>query len=191
MHVILRRQDDSYCDPLELRGDSALGVPGLLNVVRAGRVVVANALGSGLLASGALMGFLPAVCRKLLGEELAMPSVATWWCGEKPALEFVRKHFDDLVIKAAYPSQHMDPVFGYELKGEARADLLRRIAVRPHAYVAQELVDLSQAPAWSRSHERRLLAIRRCLVDWRVLPPGATNASSRCNAAGPRRMPGY
>ncbi|HRH14338.1 MAG TPA: circularly permuted type 2 ATP-grasp protein [Azonexus sp.] len=158
VHVILRRQDDSYCDPLELRGDSALGVPGLLNVVRAGRVVVANALGSGLLASGALMGFLPAVCRKLLGEELAMPSVATWWCGEKPALEFVRKHFDDLVIKAAYPSQHMDPVFGYELKGEARADLLRRIAVRPHAYVAQELVDLSQAPAWSRSHERRLLA---------------------------------
>ena len=158
VHVILRRQDDSYCDPLELRGDSALGIPGLLNVVRAGRVVVANALGSGLLASGALMGFLPAVCRELLGEELAMPSVATWWCGEKPALEFVRKHFDDLVIKAAYPSQHMDPVFGYELKGEARADLLRRIALRPHAYVAQELVNLSQAPAWSRSHERRLLA---------------------------------
>lgn len=87
VHVILRRQDDAYCDPLELRGESALGIPGLVNVARAGRVVIANALGSGLLASGALMGFLPAICRHLLGEKLAMPSVATWWCGEKPALD--------------------------------------------------------------------------------------------------------
>src|SRR5574343_289092 len=158
VHVILRRQDDDYCDPLELRGDSALGVPGLLNAARAGRVVIANALGSGLLSSGALMGFLPAICRKLLGEELAMPSVATWWCGEKPALEYVRENFDDLVIKPAYPTQRMDPVFGHELKGEARAEMLRRIEARPHAYVAQEMINLSQGPTWSRSHERRLLA---------------------------------
>ena len=158
VHVILRRQDDSYCDPLELRGESALGVPGLLNVARTGRVVIANALGSGLLGSGALMGFLPAICERLLGEKLMMPSVATWWCGEKPALEYVKKHFDDLVIKPAYPTQRMDPVFGHELKGEERADMLRRIEARPHAYVAQEMVELSQAPTWSRAHERRLLA---------------------------------
>ncbi|MEN9481749.1 MAG: hypothetical protein RLZZ298_3144 [Pseudomonadota bacterium] len=158
VHVVLRRQDDGYCDPLELRGDSALGIPGLLNVIRAGRVAIANALGSGLLASGALMGFLPAICRKLLGEELAMPSVGTWWCGEKPALDYVRENFDDLVIKPAYPTQRMDPVFGYELKGEARAEMLHRIEARPHAYVAQEMVNLSQGPTWSRSHERRLLA---------------------------------
>ena len=119
-----------------MRGDSALGIPGLLNVARAGRVVVANALGSGLLSSGALMGFLPAICRKLLGEELAMPSVGTWWCGE-PALDYVRENFDDLVIKPAYPTQRMDPVFGYELKGEARVEMLRRLEARPHAYVAQ------------------------------------------------------
>ena len=158
VHVILRRQDDSYCDPLELRGDSALGVPGLLNVARAGRVVIANALGSGLLGSGALMGFLPAICERLLGEKLMMPSVATWWCGEKPALEYVKKHFDELVIKPAYPTQHMEPVFGHEVKGEERAEILRRIEARPHAYVAQEMVHLSQAPTWSRAHERRLLA---------------------------------
>ena len=158
VHVVLRRQDDGYCDPLELRGDSALGIPGLLNVIRAGRVAIANALGSGLLASGALMGFLPAICRKLLGEELAMPSVGTWWCGEKPALDFVRENFNDLVIKPAYPTQRMDPVFGYELKGEARAEMLHRIEARPHAYVAQEMINLSQGPTWSRSHERRLLA---------------------------------
>ena len=190
VHVILRRQDDSYCDPLELRGDSAIGVPGLLNVARAGRVVVANALGSGLLASGALMGFLPGICRMLLGEELAMPSVATWWCGEKPALDYVREHFDDLVIKAAYPSQRMDPVFGYELKGAARTDMLMRIAARPHAYVAQELVELSQAPGWSRAHERRLLArpvgLRAYAVTtpagYSVMPGGLARVANGVNA---------
>lgn len=158
VHVILRRQDDEYCDPLELRGDSALGIPGLLNVARAGRVVVANALGSGLLGSGALMGFFPAICERLLGETLAMPSVATWWCGEKPAMDYVRENLDDLVIKPAYPTQRMEPVFGRDLQGAARVDMLRRIEARPHAYVAQEMVELSQAPTWSRAHERRLLA---------------------------------
>jgi hypothetical protein len=80
-----------------------------------------------------------------------MPSVATWWCGEKPALDYVKENFDDLVIKPAYPTQRMEPVFGYELKGEERAELLRRIEARPHAYVAQEMVNLSQAPTWSRA----------------------------------------
>ena len=158
VHVILRRLDDSYCDPLELRGESALGVAGLLNVVRAGRVAIANALGSGLLGSGALMGFLPAICEHLLGERLMMPSVATWWCGEKPAFDYVCKHFDELVIKPAYPTQRMLPVFGAELAKTEREELLRRIAARPHAYVAQEVVNLSQAPTWSRAHERRLIA---------------------------------
>lgn len=190
VHVVLRRQDDAYCDPLELRGDSALGIPGLLNVVRAGRVVVANALGSGLLTSGALMGFLPAICRKLLGEELAMPSVGTWWCGEKPALDFVRENFDDLVIKPTYATQRMDPVFGHELKGEAREEMLRRIEARPHAYVAQEMVNLSQGPTWSRSHERRLLGrpvgLRAYAVaapeGYSVMPGGLARVASGANA---------
>lgn len=171
VHVILRRQDDDYCDPLEFRGDSALGIPGLLNVARAGRVAIANALGSGLLTSGALMGFLPAICRHLLGEKLAMPSVATWWCGEKPALEFVKKNFDGLVIKPAYPTQRMDPIFGHELQGEAREEMLRRIEARPHAYVAQEMVNLSQAPTWSRAHERRLVARPVGLRAYAVVKP--------------------
>ena len=191
VHVILRRQDDDYCDPLELRGDSALGIPGLLNVARAGRVVIANALGSGLLTSGALMGFLPAICRHLLGEELAMPSVATWWCGEKPALEYVRENFDDLVIKPAYPTQRMDPVFGRELEGEARTEMLRRIEARPHAYVAQEMVNLSQAPTWSRAHERRLIArpvgLRAYAVvnaagEYSVMPGGLTRVAQGAGA---------
>lgn len=191
VHVILRRQDDDYCDPLELRGDSALGVPGLLNVARSGRVVIANALGSGLLGSGALMGFLPGICEHLLGEKLLMPSVATWWCGEKPALKYVREHLDDLVIKPAYPTQRMDPVFGHELDEEAREEILRRIELRPHAYVAQEMVNLSQAPTWSRDHERRLIArpvgLRSYAVlngdrSYSVMPGGLTRVAAGASA---------
>src|SRR6266851_2236951 len=80
--VILRRQDDDYCDPLELRRDSFLGVPGLVQAVRAGNVAVANPLGSGLVETPALMAFLPKLCRQLLGEPLKMPSVPSWWCGD-------------------------------------------------------------------------------------------------------------
>lgn len=151
VHVILRRQDDDFCDPLELRGDSALGIPGLMQVVRAGRVLVTNALGSGIMASGALMGFLPGICQRLLGEALAMPSVATWWCGEKPALDYALEHFDELVFKGAYPTQRFETVFGNQLKGEARSEMLRKLQARPHAYVAQETVRAAQAPIWSRS----------------------------------------
>src|SRR5207249_1708404 len=78
--VIVRRQDDTYCDPLELRGDSMLGVAGLVEAVWAGNVAVANALGSGLLESAAYAAFLPALARHVLGEDLKMPNIATWWC---------------------------------------------------------------------------------------------------------------
>ena len=154
VHAILRRLDDDYCDPLELRADSALGVPGLLGAIRAGRVLMANAIGSGVLESGALFGFLPAICQRLLGEPLAMPSVASWWCGEKPALEYVLAHLDELVIKPAFPGMRMNAVFGHLLHGESRARMIERILAQPHAYVAQEWVRLAQAPVW---RHRRLL----------------------------------
>jgi uncharacterized circularly permuted ATP-grasp superfamily protein len=85
VHVLIKRLDDEWLDPLELRSDSALGVPGLLQAVRAGNLLLANAPGSAPLESSALLGFLPAISRHLLGEELALPSLATWWCGEAPA----------------------------------------------------------------------------------------------------------
>lgn len=157
VHTIYRRLDDDFCDPLELRSDSALGVPGLLQAVRAGRVLMANALGSGVLETGALLGFLPAIAERLLGEPLKLPAVASWWCGEPPALEHVIEHLDELVIKPTFPSMRLETVFGYQLKGEARTRMIERIRAQPHAYVAQEWVRLSQAPVWSRRHERRLV----------------------------------
>ena len=148
VHTILRRLDDDFCDPLELRSDSTLGIPGLLGVVRANRVVMANALGTGVLESAAWLGFLPRIAERLLGEKLSLPSVATWWCGEKPALDYVLAHLDKLVIKPTYPNQRFEPVFGRNLEGEARKRVVQRLRARPYAYVAQEHLSLSQTPIW-------------------------------------------
>ena len=119
--VILRRVDDGFCDPLELRGDSLLGVPGLVDAIVAGNVAVANALGSGLIESAAIMPFLPGLSRHLLGEELKLPSVATWWCGQPRALNWVLDNLESVVVKPAFPSRGMEPVFGSELPEDKKA----------------------------------------------------------------------
>ena len=110
VHAIMRRLDDDFCDPLELRTDSALGVPGLLDAVRQGRVLLANALGSGVLESPGLLGFLPKISQFLLGEELLLPSIATWWCGEAPVLQQALEKLPDLLVKPAFASQSFTPV---------------------------------------------------------------------------------
>ena len=81
--ILVRHVDDTYCDPLSLRQDSQLGVAGLLEVIRRGNVTVANPLGSGVLENPGLMAFIPGLCRYYLDEELKMPNIATWWCGQK------------------------------------------------------------------------------------------------------------
>jgi uncharacterized circularly permuted ATP-grasp superfamily protein/uncharacterized alpha-E superfamily protein len=183
VHGILRRLDDDFCDPVELRPDSALGVPGLLEVVRAGRVRLANALGSGVLESAAWMGFMPAAAEKLLGEKLKLPSVATWWCGEAAALEYVMEHLDSLVIKPVYPNQKFPAVFVRDLRRQQREELMRRIQAMPHAYVAQERLAFSQTPVWRGAgpigppgFEARALGIRVYAIatpnGYRVMPGG-------------------
>ena len=147
VHVIMRRVDDEACDPLELRG-SHLGVAGLTQAARRGNVLIANSLGSSLLESGALLGFLPALSRQLLGEQLKMPSVATWWCGEPAALEAVIANLDRLVIKPSFSQLPQFAVFGQDLAGDARAQFIAGLRANPNHYIAQELVRLSQAPVW-------------------------------------------
>lgn len=153
VHVIVRRVDDDYCDPLELRSESALGVTGLTEAARRGTVLITNNLGSNLPESGALLGFLPRLCELLLGQPLKMPSVATWWCGEPAALDYVIQAMDRLVFKPSVPQLRITPVFGEDLQGEAREEFVSRLRARPGDFVAQELVRLSQAPIW-QSHER-------------------------------------
>ena len=113
--MILRRVDDDYCDPLELFAPSHLGVAGLLQAIRLGNVAVANALGAGLLQAPGFLPFLPAICRRLLDEELKLPSVPTWWCGQPTELRYVLDHLPEMVIKSAYPTRGEDPIFGPSL----------------------------------------------------------------------------
>src|SRR5215510_1686197 len=171
VHAILRRLDDDYCDPLELRSDSALGVPGLLGALRAGRVLVANALGTGVLESAAWLGFLPAVAEQLIGERLLLPEVATWWLGEKPALDYVLANLDRLVIKPAYPNQRFEPMFGRDFRGPARTELIARLRNRPYAYVAQEHVRLSRAPVWKSAASAELATRALTIRVYAVVTP--------------------
>src|SRR6478752_908767 len=171
VHSILRRLDDDYCDPLELRGDSALGVPGLLGALRAGRVTVSNALGTGVLESAAWLGFLPPIAERLIGEQLLLPEVATWWLGEKPALEYVLANLDRLVIKPAYPNQRFEPMFGRDFIGAEREALITRLKNRPYAYVAQEHVRLSQAPVWMSAASTELAARALTMRVYAVVTP--------------------
>lgn len=149
--VIMRRLAEEHCDPLELRADSMLGVPGLLGALRAGNVAVTNAFGTGLVETPAITPFLPALCRRLLAEELKLPSVATWWCGQKPALQYVIDHLHELVIAPAFRRSGMVPVAGGTLSAKERAQWIARIKSRPHDFVGREAVTLSTAPVWDGS----------------------------------------
>lgn len=175
--VILRRVDDDFCDPLELRNNSMLGVPGLVEALRAGTVAVANSLGSGILQSPAFMSFLPGICRHLLGEELKIPSIASWWCGQKPAENYVLDHLDQLLVKPAYQSNANGLQPGASLSAAEREAVKARIRFQPHRYVAQERVELSSVPTWKEGKlAPRPVAIRMYLVagekGWHVMPGG-------------------
>jgi uncharacterized circularly permuted ATP-grasp superfamily protein/uncharacterized alpha-E superfamily protein len=145
--VILRRVDDDFCDPLELHPGSYLGVAGLMQAIRRGNVAVANALGSGILQAPGFLPFLPSLCRHLLGEELKLPSVQTWWCGQARELAYVLERLDEMVIKSAYPTVGEDPVFGPSLTRDQLEELSRKIKFRPDKYVAQEQVMSCTTPA--------------------------------------------
>ncbi|UCJ18649.1 circularly permuted type 2 ATP-grasp protein [Pseudomonas sp. MM211] len=189
VHAVLRRLDDDFCDPLELRTDSALGVPGLLEAVRQGRVLVANALGSGVLEAPGLPGFLPAISEKLLGEPLLLPSIASWWCGEPPVLEEALEKLPELLIRPSFPSQSFTPVFGRDLDAAQRAELAARLRLRPYAYVAQALAQLSQAPVWQAEEgklQSRAIGMRVFAVasadGYRVMAGGLTRVAAEADA---------
>jgi uncharacterized circularly permuted ATP-grasp superfamily protein/uncharacterized alpha-E superfamily protein len=181
--VILRRVDDSFCDPIELRSNSYLGVAGLVEAVRAGNVAVANALGSGLIETSAFMPFFPGLSRRMLGEDLKLPTAATWWCGQPKALQYVLDNLDFLVIKPAFPSKGMEPVFGGRLAPEERSRLTARIRETPHEFAGQELLNLSTVPVYSEEDglTPRRVVLRVYLAaeggSWSVIPGGLARVS--------------
>ena len=144
--VILKRMTDPFCDPLELRSDTVIGVPGLVQAVRAGNVIIANSLGSAWLESPALHAFLPQLFQKFLGEEPLLPCVQTWWCGDPASLSVVLERLDSMVIKPTFAGKPSTALFP-ETMGRARREELKvRIKQDPEQFVAQERVDLSTTP---------------------------------------------
>jgi uncharacterized circularly permuted ATP-grasp superfamily protein/uncharacterized alpha-E superfamily protein len=181
--VIMRRMDDSFCDPLEFRGDSLLGIPGLTQAARSGNVVVANSLGSGLAETPAQMAFLPRLCETLLGESLQMPSVATWWCGQEVERRYVAEHLENLVIKPAHWTPGRHPEFPSSMSVAQRLDLLRRIEAKPEEFVAQEEVALSTAPTRTDMGLAPRHVVLRVFAVWdgdsySVMPGGLTRVST-------------
>jgi uncharacterized circularly permuted ATP-grasp superfamily protein/uncharacterized alpha-E superfamily protein len=181
--VILRRMDDTFCDPLELRSDSLLGVAGLVQAARAGHVYIANALGSGLVETPSLMAFLPSLCRHLLGEELRLPSVATWWCGQEEPRRRVLANLEELVIKPTFPRFGAKAEFPATMSADERRQLALRIEAQPHQYVAQEQVDLSTTPVHTHKGLQPRHVVLRVLSAWdgtgyRVMPGGLTRVAT-------------
>jgi uncharacterized circularly permuted ATP-grasp superfamily protein/uncharacterized alpha-E superfamily protein len=181
--VVWRRLDDDYCDPLELRGDSFLGVPGLVQVVRAGNVVVANALGSGLAESPALLPYLPALCKHLLGEDLRIPSAPAFWCGDSSALDHVLANLETMVIKPAFSSLRIDPIFPEKLSRTQRQELIERIRAKPWMFVGQDHLNLSTTPVLTETGIVPRHVVTRAYLtasddDYMLMPGGLTRVTS-------------
>lgn len=150
--VILRRTDDVDCDQTELRADSAYGIPGLLEVARAGNVVLANPLGSGVLEAPILLTFLPQICQFLLGNNLLLPNVATWWCGRETDRQYVVANLDRLILKSAYRSNLSQSVYGHTLTAEQKAHTIAMIERDPQLFVAESYIPGALCPVW---HQRQ------------------------------------
>jgi uncharacterized circularly permuted ATP-grasp superfamily protein/uncharacterized alpha-E superfamily protein len=149
--VILRRVDDYFCDQVELKADSYLGVPGLLEAARAGNVVITNPLGSGILETPVLLKYLPEISKAMLGRDLLLSSVDTWWCGDRQDMAYIKDNLDELIIKPATRQNGKHSIYGHSLTKAQRKEVLEMIAQRPTQYAAQAYIPPSTVPAWQES----------------------------------------
>src|SRR5712664_3735561 len=191
LDVLLRRVDSNFLDPLELDASSQLGVPGLIDVIRKNGVVVANMPGSGVLEARALLGFLPSLARRFFGEDLKMPHIATWWCGQKSAREEVLSRLDEIAIEGAYgrdvPGFGRGPVLASELSESERERLKAAINDRGIDYVGQELVRLSTTPVWDQGRITPRPFVLRVFAaatsdGWTIMPGGFCRIADQLDA---------
>jgi uncharacterized circularly permuted ATP-grasp superfamily protein/uncharacterized alpha-E superfamily protein len=189
--VLLRRIDADFADPLELNAASRLGVPGLLQAVRDDKIVVINSLGAGLVEARAMLAFLPALAPIVLGEDLAVPNVATWWLGRPDMREAMIEELDRMVVASAFESQtdgrNAREVLGATLDDVQRRALISSIRDRGVDYVAQEAVTLSSMPVWRDSRlQPRPFTLRLFLAKvggrWQVMPGGFVRIAENADA---------
>lgn len=176
--VVLRRVDDVFCDPLELREDSWLGVAGLMNVVRKGNVAIINPIGAGVVENPGLIPFLPSIAKVILGEDLILPQIATWWCGQKKEMDFVLENINHLIIKYITQTNEQDTFIGPKLTKSQREELKKRILKTPYMFVGQEQVNFSTTPTLveNRIEPRksiwRAFAVSSSPSEYYVMPGG-------------------
>lgn len=185
--VIMRRVDDVFCDPLELREDSQLGIPGLLQAVRSGNVSIANPLGSGILENPGLMPFLHSVARYFLNEDLILSNIASWWCGQKKEMDYVLDNISSLVIKRICKgADNRNSIDGASLSSAEIDSLKQKIKSQPYLYVGQEKVNITHTPALVNGNiESGTSLFRSFLVGsdhgYTAMPGGLTRTAQREN----------
>lgn len=189
--LILRRVDGDYSDPLELRAESLLGVPGLVETIRAGNVIIANSLGSGVIESDALMAFYPGLSQRLLGETLSIPSIATWWCGQRQEQDYVIDNLDALAIRPAFARTSIlngatGAIMPGELSAERRARLIEDIRQNGYNFFGQETSQFSTAPVWSDGgFSARPMSLRMFVCydgeGYQVMPGGLVRVADEPN----------
>jgi uncharacterized circularly permuted ATP-grasp superfamily protein/uncharacterized alpha-E superfamily protein len=186
--VLWRRMDASFADPLELRHDSHIGTPGMADALRQGSISMVNALGSGILETRAFNAFMPRLARELMGQELALPTIATWWCGQPAERQHVIDHFDELMVGPAFATglaidDHKATFLGSTLGEDERAAMLRRLDHEGSTLVGQEPVRLSTAPVHVNGRlEPRPITLRvyaaRTVDGWSIMPGGFARVGS-------------
>ncbi|WP_372807670.1 circularly permuted type 2 ATP-grasp protein [Pontiella sp.] len=186
--VILRRQADLHCDPLELASDSIQGIPGLIQAAIDGEVAIANALGSGLAETPALLPFFPGLCRALTGEEPLLGTLPTLWCGQEKECKQVLDQIDRWVVKRAFAGPHEKPVFVRTLAPAERAALAEQIKADPDQYIAQENIELSSSPCWQHQQMVPRHTMLRAFTlatanGWMVMPGGLVRTAAQVDSA--------
>ncbi|MES2664127.1 MAG: circularly permuted type 2 ATP-grasp protein [Pseudomonadota bacterium] len=182
--IILRWVDDLACDPLELDERSMVGLPGLMQAVRAGQVSMSNPIGVGIIESPGLNAFLPTLCEKILGEKLLLPSAASWWCGQKKEMNYVLENLNHLVIKTI--DRRIPTFYGALLTNDELATWKKRIQAEPYLYVGQERLATSTVPTLIQEHQtiEPRSAMLRCFItahhdSFDIMPGGLTQVSKQ------------
>lgn len=191
--VIFRHMNGEWCDPLDLRGDSMLGVAGLVQAARAGNVSVVNALGSGLLDGSAFSAILPQAAQMLIGEDLILPTVQTWWCGNSNDREHVLVNLERLSLRPAFRGTPR-AVIGSTLTPDQLEKTRHAILARPWEWMAQMPEQFSTVPVWDKGNLSpqsmmvRVFAVATPDGNWQVMAGGLVRVADQPNLLAVGRL---
>lgn len=149
--VLYRRVDDEFLDPLNFNPESTLGVPGIMDVYRAGRITIANAPGTGIADDKAIYSYMPEIVEFYTGERPLLKNVPTWRCSEPDDLAYVLDHLEELVVKEVHGSGGYGMLIGPAAGKRELAAFRRKLKARPRHYIAQPTLSLSTVPIFARS----------------------------------------